>query len=142
MHAFRLLMAAGLGLAASGCESSSPSPAPQMVVRFGYLDDPSGAQEFLARVSRPSLLDSIRAEFALPVQQRHFPNGLLRPAVGSENLAWRWAFEVDGWHLTDNAIELCDGTPQYLHDHFDAWLTEVGHYCPWSAFVKDTAWVR
>lgn len=111
-----------------------------MVVRFGYLGDATGALDFVGRATRPSLLDSVRAELALPVDRRRFPNGPVRAAASGENLAWRWAFDVDGWHLTDGSTEVCDATPQYVHDNFPEWQAAVGHYCPWSAFVKDTVW--
>ena len=54
-----------LGLVWAACQGTSdPSfpPRPHMVVRFGYFGDSTGAYEFVARASRPSLLDSVRAD--------------------------------------------------------------------------------
>ena len=132
---------AALLLAGIACgDTSAPSlpPGPHMIVRFGYFGDSTGALEFVARASRPALLDSVRAELALPVDQRRFPNGPVRVAAKGENLGWQWAFAYDGWHLTDAAAEACDATPQYLNDHLAEWIRDLGGYCPWSAFVKDT----
>ena len=94
-----------------------------------------------ANPSRPGLLDSMRAELALPVDQRRFLNGPVRAAAAGENLGWQWAFVFEAWHLTDSSAELCNGTPQYVEDHLAEWLDAVGRYCPWSGFVKDTSWV-
>jgi hypothetical protein len=92
-------------------EPSSPSPpGPHMIVRFGYFGDSNGSFDFVARASRPGLLDSVRAELALPVDQRGFLNGPVRAAAEGENLEWRWAFEYDAWHLTDFSAEVCDAT--------------------------------
>ncbi len=138
------IAAASLLLTGTACQdASAPSvpPGPHMIVRFGYVGDSTGSFEFVARASRPTLLDSVRAELALPVDERRFPNGPLRAAASGENLGWRWAFTFDAWHLTDASAEACDATPQYVHDHFVEWLSSVGSYCPWSAFAKDTAWV-
>jgi hypothetical protein len=140
---FRTAFALLLLIGAACQEPSSPSPpGPHMIVRFGYFGDSNGSFDFVARASRPGLLDSVRAELALPVDQRGFLNGPVRAAAEGENLEWRWAFEYDAWHLTDFSAEVCDATPQYLEDHLAEWLSSVGEYCPWSAFVKDTAWVR
>lgn len=136
--------AAALLLAGAACGDTSGLSiphGPHMTVRFGYFGDSTGGFEFVARASRPSLLDSVRAEFALPVDQRRFPNGPVRVAAAGENLAWRWAFTYDAWHLTDNSTEVCDATPRYVEDHLTEWLRSLGNYCPWSAFVKDTSWV-
>lgn len=82
-----------------------------MIVRFGYFGHSTGAFEFVERASRPGLLGSVRAEFALPVDERRFLNGPVRVAAAGENLGWGWAFVYDAWHLTDNSVELCDATP-------------------------------
>jgi hypothetical protein len=139
---FRIFVAAFL-LTGTACQDASAPADPRrhMIVRFGYLGDTSGSFDFVARASRPSLLDSVRAELALPVDERRFPNGPVQAATSGENFEWRWAFTDDAWHLTDNSAELCDATPQYVHDHFAEWLNSVGSYCPWFAFAKDTAWM-
>ncbi len=129
------------GTACQGASAPSVPPGPYMIVRFGYLGDATGSFEFVARASRLTLLDSVRAELALPVDERRFPNGPLRVAAPGENLGWQWAFTDDAWHLTDASTEVCDATPQYVEEHFAEWLSSVGNYCPWFAFVKDTALV-
>lgn len=129
------------GVSCEGASTPSPPPGPYMIVRFGYVGDSTGAFEFVARASRPGLLDSVRAELNLPVDQRQFVNGPVRRAAAGENLGWRWAFEFNRWHLTDASAEVCDATPQYLDDNLTEWLDSLGHYCPWSAYVSDTAWV-
>ena len=141
--AFRLSIAALLLISLSCEGTSGPSfpPGPHMVVRFGYVGDSSGSFEFLARASRSELLDSVRAELALPVDQRQFVNGPIRRAAVGENLDWQWAFVFNGWHLTDASAEVCDATPEYLDDNLTDWLDSLGHYCPWSAYVRDTSWV-
>ncbi len=111
-----------------------------MIVRFGYAGDMTGSSDFVARATRASLLDSVRAELALPVDQRRFLNGPVRVAAHGENLGWAWAFEYNKWRLADNSTELCDATPQYVEDHLAEWISSVGSYCPWSAYVKDTSW--
>lgn len=142
MRHIRLLLFAALLLTGLTCSESAAPPEPHMIVRFGYANDATGASDFVARAKRPGLLDSVRAELALPAEQRRFPIGPLRAAAAGENLGWSWAFVYDEWQLTDNAVELCDASPQYLQEHLAEWLASVGHYCPWSAFVRDTAWTR
>lgn len=137
-----ILLATAL-ISAACTDTGGPQlpPGPHMIVRFGYADDTTGSSDFLARAARASVLDSVRAEFALPVEQRRFLNGPIRVGVPDENLEWTWAFTFDKWHLVDATAELCDATPQYIEEHLTEWLESVGDYCPWSAFVKDTAWV-
>ncbi|MGE5802594.1 MAG: hypothetical protein ACM358_10070 [Gemmatimonadota bacterium] len=140
---FQIAIATVLVIGVSCEESVGPQlpPGPHMIVRFGFADDPTGASDFTARASRASLLDSVRAEFGLPVDQRRFLNGPIRAAASGENLGWTWAFTFDQWHLADATAELCDATPQYVQENLADWIAEVGDYCPWSAFVKDTSWV-
>jgi hypothetical protein len=138
----RVALAAVLLLCACRDTTDPPPSDDYMIVRFGFRNDGAESFDFVARATRPSLLDSIRAELARPVDERRFPNGPVRAADPGENLAWSWAYEPDAWHLTDFSIELCDATPRYVEDHLDEWLGSVGHYCPWAAYVKDTTWVR
>ncbi len=138
---FKLIAVLLLGLSCADAGAPEPAPGPHMIVRFGYTDDPTGASDFIARASRPTLLDSVRAELSLPVGQRRFLNGPIRVAIPGENPGWTWAFRYDQWQLADATAELCDATPQYVEENLTEWIAEVGNYCPWAAFVQDTTWV-
>lgn len=137
----RVAVAAILALPACRDTTEPRAADGYMIVRFGFRGDAEGSFDFTARAARPSLLDSVRAELALPVDERRFPNGPVQAAESGENLTWRWAYVPDAWHLTDFSVELCDATPRYVEDNLDEWLASVGYYCPWSAYVKDTTWV-
>ena len=130
-----------IGVSCEGSSAPSLPPGPHMIVHFGYHGDSTGAFEFVARASRPGLLDTVRAELALPVDQRQFVNGPIRRAAAGENLGWQWAFEFNRWQLTDASAEVCDATPEYLEDNLTEWLDSLGHYCPWPSYVSDTVWV-
>lgn len=111
-------------------------------VEGGYLfvlpDLPNGPQQFVAVTFDPETVAELEADLALLKDQRRlFPNGPIDRGNGAYNLDWGWHYVPSQWELAEMTIELCDGTPQYVHDHLDYYLDKVGHYCPWGAYVVE-----
>lgn len=50
----------------------------------------------------------------------------------------QWDFHVDPEQVgfADFAIELCDGTPQYVNENLAEWMSTVVEYCPWAGQVQ------
>lgn len=64
-----------------------------------------------------------------------FPMGDVMRGDGGFNQPWSWHLRPDSVRMVEVAIELCDGQPSYVEENLDAWLAEVGNYCPWGARV-------
>jgi hypothetical protein len=95
------------------------------------------AEDFLARTSDPNVIAEVRAQLALPEDQRHrHITGKIERVSPGQNLGWSWQHEESRWALSDASIELCDARPSYVEAHLDEWLRDVGLFCPWSCYVK------
>jgi hypothetical protein len=138
MNRARCLYLTGFLLTAFACagqEAPGPSPSGTLFVRFGLRQDTGSGLDFLAPTTRASLIDSVRRELRLPVDQRHTHfHGWIDPAPLGQNLDWPWAVEPDTWVLADVSYELCDGLPSQVQGRHEM--------CPWVSYVKDTTWVR
>lgn len=56
--------------------------------------------------------------------------------AGSDvDAAWSWHVDPVQMEWADVTIEVCDATPSYIEANLDAWINEVGNWCPWSAQV-------
>jgi hypothetical protein len=65
------------------------------------------------------------------------PNGLVVRGNGGVNGRHDW--HLEDVELADLTVEVCDGTADYLDEHLDEWIADVGRYCPWGARL---AWFR
>jgi hypothetical protein len=64
---------------------------------------------------------------------QRFPIGPLVSGDGGFNAPWSWHIDPARMHLTEVAIEVCDGRPSYIEAHVDDY-TRTG-YCPWSGRI-------
>ena len=46
-----------------------------------------------------------------------------------------WSYHISPYDVEfgDVAIEVCDGTFQYVEENLERWMKEVGDFCPWGA---------
>jgi hypothetical protein len=68
------------------------------------------------------------------------PSGRVLKGRVDYNLPWGWHIDSQDITMANATVELCDGLPSYLEAHLDAWIQNVGYFCPWSAklvSVKD-----
>ena len=93
--------------------------------------------EFRAAPSRAEIIARVRAELALPPEERTLHiNGAITKGDGDVNAPWSWHFDPDGWDLVEVSIELCDANCDYVEKHLARWLDEVGSLCPWHSQVE------
>ena len=64
---------------------------------------------------------------------QRFPIGPLRAGDGGFNAPWSWHIDPAEMHLTEVAIEVCDGRPSYVEAHVEEYA-RVG-YCPWGGRI-------
>jgi hypothetical protein len=113
---------------AAGTACSQPREA---VFEFASTADVK-APTFMAKATDEKTIAAVRAELAkLPSDRSMHIAGPLERGDGGVNAPWSWHFTPDKWSLAEKSMELCDGTPQYVEEHLDAWLKDVGTYCPW-----------
>jgi hypothetical protein len=119
-------------LVLTSCDSNSE----RVTFEFGTNREDKNAQ-FLASTSKSELIMRARAELTKPEAERRLHiNGKI--AEGNKgNLNWSWHFVDEEWNLEEVSIEVCDGTPQYVEENLDEWLSTVpgSLFCPWSSFV-------
>lgn len=58
---------------------------------------------------------------------------LAGPGRGDHNVPWSWHLDPAETTMAEVTIELCSGLPSFVEADLDAWLNDVGSYCPWSA---------
>jgi hypothetical protein len=61
--------------------------------------------------------------------------GKLVRGNGGFNTPWSWHLDPKTVEVVDFSIELCDGRPSMVETGLDAWLRDVGSFCPWGAKV-------
>jgi glucose/arabinose dehydrogenase len=126
---------AALAVIAS-CVSLADAATTRELVLFTVAVRGAPGEEFVVATDDPGLIERCRAELERPADERDlFPIGTLVAGHGGFNTAWTWHLDPDGWDLTEAAIELCDGRPSYVEEHLEAWLDEVGSYCPWGGYL-------
>ncbi|MFP4527677.1 MAG: T9SS type A sorting domain-containing protein [Candidatus Kapaibacterium sp.] len=107
----------------------------QLIYEFRVSAD-ENCRPFYAKTSDPEVIRQCREQIAKPVGERPlFINGTIDYGDGGYNEGWSWHFVPGEWHLTEMAIELCDGTPDLVEEDVEYWVETVGHYCPWTAYV-------
>jgi hypothetical protein len=106
------------------------------VFEFEHPADDRGRVTLVAITDKPAIIEKARAELAKsPNQRRLHINGPIARGDGGHNTGWRWHFVPNEWDLAEISIEVCDGQPSYVDQHLDAWLRDVGRYCPWSSRI-------
>ncbi len=67
--------------------------------------------------------------------QANIPNGRIfaGPGAGAHNVPYGWHLDPVEIEMAEMTIELCDGTPSFVEDELDYFVTTVQRYCPWSA---------
>jgi hypothetical protein len=67
--------------------------------------------------------------------QATIPNGALLAGAGpaSCNEPWSWHLDPEDFEMAEATIELCDGSPSLVEADRDAWISQVGRFCPWGA---------
>jgi hypothetical protein len=119
-----LAAAAGAGLLAGSCGSTSPtSPAPLATVTLAVA-----SEVFRVALTTPAQVAAARA--AQDGGAARIPSG--RIIAGTQvNTGWTWHLEDVAF--VEAVIELCDGRPSDVERQGPAF--GGGRFCPWSATV-------
>ena len=92
---------------------------------------------FIAATTNQTLIDTVLANIARPLNERKFIAGPIDYGNGGHNhnaSHWfLWHFIPNQWNLAEVAIEVCDGCPYTDVDADTAyWVGNILQYCPWS----------
>jgi len=124
----------GFALLVLGCDSRRPTE-PTRYFRFIHESDSS---TYVAATSDPEVLSTVDRQLEKPLDERgKFITGPIERGDGGHNHGYDWHFVPDEWALTQVAVEVCDGHPDYVNDHLDTFVDEVGRYCPWHSRVLE-----
>ena len=97
-------------------------------------------EQFRAWMTNPATIQQV---LALRPGASHvpFPNGRLRAGSGTanHNAPYSWHLDPDDTQMVEVTIELCDGRPSYVEQNRDAFIRDVGRYCPWGATLVGVA---
>ncbi len=123
------LRAAAVALAAAaltGCGGGGPDgPFTDFVVA---VNDQTFVLRLSDRGAIAAAYDNLRG------RNNQFPIGPFRAGNGGFNAPWSWHLDPDETRMTEAAIEVCDGEPNYVEAHLEDYL-QVGSYCPWGGRV-------
>ncbi len=104
---------------------------------YRYFRVTAGGEAFVLRTADPQTWHVADSLLALPLSERNMlVIGPIEKGDEGYNRPWSWHFKTNEWIFAENAIELCDGTPSYVEEHLDEWLSSVGSYCPWSSRIE------
>jgi hypothetical protein len=124
-----------------GCDSDSGSDHNDDKVRmfkFGMHFDANSAEDFIAKTEDLELIDKITAELQNPPDQRFLHiHGRIDWGNDGYNLNWSWHFIPGEWDLCEMSIEVCDGTPSYVEENLEEWLSMQDAFCPWDSYIKE-----
>lgn len=103
--------------------------------RFIHTSD---STTFVAATADGDVIEDVEAQLDMSLEARNkFIAGPIARGEGDHNEGYPWHFVEDEWRLTEAAIEVCDGHPEYVSEHVDYFVDEVGQYCPWNALVLE-----
>lgn len=102
---------------------------------FAFDTHPS-SQNIIACTSDPDVIALVESQLALPENERNmFIIGPIDYGTRNNNPMYDWHFVPDIWFLTAFAVEVCDGSPQFVQNNIQYFVETVGSYCPWSSYV-------
>lgn len=90
-------------------------------------------EEFRVQVTSETQAEAFRARMASGVEG--VVSGALISGSGGINSPWKWHLDATTVHVSDMAIELCDGRPSMVDAELAYWLNNVRQFCPWGAKV-------
>ena len=111
--------AALAALALAGCVQSGPT-----VVTFEVADQGTYKVELITDEQIQHVKDLMAGS-----EEGRIPLGTIVRDDPSVNAPWSWHIDPKTLEFADQAIEVCDGLPEYVED---GTLTS-DTYCPWSA---------
>jgi hypothetical protein len=114
--------------------TASPAHAASRAYLATFLT-PAG--HFTALIDDPAAMARIDETFRAGSVAIGIPNGVVVRGDGGVNPNHDW--HLDDVELADVTTEVCDGTADYVDEHLDEWIDQVGRYCPWGARL---AWFR
>lgn len=116
------------------CDSTGPGETVTFI--FNHREAPGADGQFYAVTDDPEVIRGARAQLAIPADQRRLAiNGPIGRGDGGHNEPWSWHFAPGEWELLTVGAEACDGTPQMVEDNIDYWVDNLGHFCPWAAYL-------
>jgi hypothetical protein len=90
-------------------------------------------EEFRVQVTSEAQAEAFRARMASGTEG--VVSGSLVSGSGGINAPWKWHLDATTVHVSDMAIELCDGRPSMVDADLAYWLNNVRQFCPWGATV-------
>lgn len=135
MRTYVFAMLFGIGLFASACGTTDPSPGDEPR-HFEFIDT-THEETFVVATSDPEVIEKVEAQLAKPKEERKLHiNGVIARGEQNYNPGYPWHFVEGEWALAELSAEVCDGRPSSVSEDLDYWVDEVGRFCPWSSRVK------
>jgi hypothetical protein len=94
----------------------------------------AGEESFTTWTTNDAFIETAQAHLAAGTTQIPVFDDVI---AGTDCADPQWSWHVDPAAVSwaDVTIELCDARPSYIEANLDAWIAEVGQWCPWSAVV-------
>lgn len=102
---------------------------------FTFQMTPGGSQ-FRVYISRSSEIRKAIEDY-YKIGRAHIPMAKViddRPGKSPYDSRWSWHFNPDEIFVAEAAIELCDGSPEWVETALDSWAGKT--FCPWAAHVS------
>ena len=118
----RLILAAAILVALTGCAPSAPEP---VVATFKVVDE-----TYKVELTTPELIQHAK-DLLAGKDVSAIPNGKVVRDDAGVNKPWSWHIDPATLEFADQTTEVCDGLPSYVEDQ----TVTSDYYCPWSAHV-------
>jgi len=125
-----------LSTLSAGCNGSPTAPDPELRGGIVATFNVSG-ESFRVWITNPRTIDEVLA-LRRGASLAGIPSGRLRTGAGQggHNRPYSWHLDPEDIAMAEVTIELCDGRPSYIEANRDAFIREVGRYCPWGAVLQ------
>jgi hypothetical protein len=148
--AFTILLTVTTFVGCSPAEEPAPEPAaepaaappaaePEATWAYFEVGFPTLAEgRFVIALDDPDTIKQAREAIAAPDKNPSSIMGILSKETAPYNPPWSYHLKSSTIELFDNAIEVCDATPEYVEEHLEeacgAFLPNC-EWCPWESKV-------
>ncbi|HNB56392.1 MAG TPA: hypothetical protein PKV06_05415, partial [bacterium] len=120
-----LIVLLTFGALSCSCKGSDVIKIPDDEFRY-FLIATVGNDFFIVRTSDSVIQSVADSLLLLPLTDRNMMIvGPIDRGNEDYNYDWNWHFKTNAWHFAETAMELCDGSPEYVEEHLDEWLSTV-----------------
>jgi len=120
----------------AGVAQTADQSAPAYFTVYNVTGDSTVSQQFVVKITNPSVIQQARALLSIPEPERPHVRGIVVKAPSYFNAPWSFHLDPVSIGFFEISVEVCDASTSEVDGH----LTQVGEaflpdnvWCPWSS---------